>query len=153
MLALEISNNDIEKYKSGTPTGRKKKRAIEKILGLKPIILTPSALLSRGKFKGRSELSNPERRKIPMLLLKILPSTLCMTVTVSVIMSFKENMTASDIVSGILKLSALPLIGFKGYSEGYSYAKNSLSLWLETKANILNKFTKQKTETKITEIE
>jgi hypothetical protein len=102
MMAYEVSPSDIENYRAGSAMSRKKRRAIARILSLKPIPLTPSVLLSRGRYSGKSELSNPERKKIPMLLLKILPSTVCMTVTVSVMMSFKENMTASDIVSGIL---------------------------------------------------
>ena len=81
-----------------------------------------------------------------MLLLKILPSTICMILTVSVMLNVKEDMTASDVINGILKLSALPVIGFKGYSAGYGYTKNSLSLWIETKANILEKFGIRKPE-------
>ena len=61
-------------------------------------------------------------------------------------LNVKEDMTASDVINGILKLSALPVIGFKGYSAGYGYTKNSLSLWIETKANILEKFGIRKPE-------
>ena len=81
-----------------------------------------------------------------MLVLKILPSTICMIVTVSVMLSLKSDMSASDVINGIFKLSALPLIGFKGYSAGYSYTKYNLSLWLETKANILSKFISERSE-------
>jgi hypothetical protein len=66
-----------------------------------------------------------------------------MSITVSVMLSAKDGMTASDILNGILKLSALPVIGFRGFCAGYSYSKHTLSLWLETKAGILEAFFKE----------
>ena len=63
-----------------------------------------------------------------------------MMITLSVMLSAKEGLTATDVLNGLLKLSALPLIGFKGYSAGYSYVKHNISLFLETKANILESF-------------
>ena len=71
-----------------------------------------------------------------------------MAVTVSVMLTAKEGLTGADVLNGILKLSALPMIGFKGYSQGYSYAKHTLTLWTETKANILEAFL-QESETKV----
>ena len=63
-----------------------------------------------------------------------------MTLTVSVALSTKDGLTAADILGGILKLSALPMIGFKGYSAGYNYSKHLASAWLETKAEIIEGF-------------
>ena len=140
MLSLGISSGELEAFKRGKTDSRKKRRLCRKIAGLKPVNLTPQLVLSRGKDTTHSELSNPEKSKLPKLILKILPSTICMVLTVSIMLSVKDGMTSSDIINGILKLSALPIIGFKGYSAGYYYAKNNLSMWIETKGNILEKF-------------
>ena len=146
MLTYGVSAEELSAYESGKKLPRKKRRLCRKIAGQRPGALTPQLLLSRGRWHRRSELSNPEKGKVPMLLVKILPSTICMVLTVSVMLNVKEDMTVSDVINGILKLSALPVIGFKGYSAGYGYAKNSLSLWIETKANILEKFGSRRAE-------
>ena len=146
MLTYGISAAEMSDFLEGKELPRKKRRLCRRICSLKPATLTPQLLLSRKRWHKRSELSNPEKSKVPMLLLKILPSTICMILTVSVMLNVKEDMTASDVINGILKLSALPVIGFKGYSAGYGYTKNSLSLWIETKANILEKFGIRKPE-------
>lgn len=148
MLTKGISLSDIEKYKAGVPMPRRKRKEVRRALSLKAVSLTPGALLSREKWSRKSELSNPEKSKLALLIIKILPSTLCMIVTVSIMLSFKSDMTASDVINSIFKLTALPLIGFKGYSAGYSYSKCNMSLWLETKANILTKFIAEKDSVK-----
>ncbi len=135
-----LSVNMFEEYKNGKKFNKKTEKVLKKADGIKPVPLGVKTLLCRERNIGRSELEDPDKRKIPMLIIKIIPSTICMTVTVSVMLSTKDGMTASDVLNSILKLSALPLIGFKGYSAGYSYAKHSLSLWMETKTNILEAF-------------
>ena len=140
LLSRGLSETDLIKYESGEITDRKTKRILKKYSRLKPVILTPKSLLSSTIVSRRSELEDPAKRKIPALILKLIPSTVCMTVTLSVILSAKEGLTPTDVLNGILKLSALPLIGFKGYSAGYSYVKHNISLFLKTKGNILESF-------------
>lgn len=140
LLSRGLSEKDIERYKNGERLDKASRYVLKKHAKMKPVILTPKTLLSREKTSGRSELENPDKRKLPMLILKLIPSTICMMVTVSVIFSTKEGLTPSDVINGIIKLAALPLIGFKGYSAGYSYIKHNISLFLETKANILEEF-------------
>ena len=144
MMSWGISDEELSAYKKGEHLERKKSKLCKKITNLPPARLTPQLLLSRKRWHKRSELSNPEKSKIPMLIVKILPSTICMVLTVSIMLSVKEDMTVSDVINGILKLSALPVIGFKGYSAGYGYAKSNLSLWIETKGNILEKYQSRK---------
>lgn len=144
LISRGLSDSDLKNYENGKPTDKRTERFFKKHARLKPVILTPKMLLSRERASKRSELENPERMKIPRLILKLIPSTICMTVTLSVMLSAKEGLTPTDILNGILKLSALPLMGFKGYSAGYSYVKHSISLFLETKANILDSFLKSK---------
>ena len=77
-------------------------------------------------------------------LLTLIPSTLCTVFTVSVILTAKNGLSPSTVIDGILKLSALPIIGFRAYSAGYNFAKNEKSLWLQTRARLLSAFIKQK---------
>ena len=52
-------------------------------------------------------------------------------------------------MEGIFKLSALPIIGFKGYGAGYSYSKDTKSAWIDTKARILEQFVAQRDKNKV----
>lgn len=140
LISHGLTDADLEDYLTGNLRDKKRSRILRKISNIKPIPLSPKTLMQRERFNTRSELENPEKRKIPILLMKLIPSTLCMAVTVSVMLTAKEGLTAADVLNGILKLSALPMIGFKGYSAGYSYSKHTLSLWTETKANVIESF-------------
>ena len=142
LMAEGLSEAELDLYRTGAMTDKDKCKRLRRIERIKPIILTPRTLLCRERWQKRSELENPERRKIWTLILKLIPSTLCMSVTVSVILTVKDGMSAADVLNGILKLSALPMAAFRGYSAGYSYTRYTLSLWLETKAGILEDFLK-----------
>ena len=76
------------------------------------------------------------------MLLKMIPTTVCTLVTVSLVLKVKSDMNAAVIIDGILKLSSLPIIGFKGYAAGYNYARGTLRLWTETKSRLLDAFLK-----------
>ena len=140
LISHGLTDSDLADYLAGKKFEKRQARILHRISRIKPIAISPKTLLQRERFSTRSELENPEKRKLLALLLKLLPSTVCMAVTVSVMLTAKEGLTGADVLNGILKLSALPMIGFRGYSAGYSYAKNTLSLWLETKANVLEGF-------------
>ena len=146
LLTAGLELNAPDKFLSGTSFGKATDRILKKIINIKPIVLTPKTLLCREKQHLRSELENPEKRKLLSLIIKLIPSTICMAITVSVILTAKNGMSAEDVISSILKLSSLPVIGFKGYCAGYSYSKHSLSLWLETKSNILEDFLKENSQ-------
>ena len=146
-----LTQKDLFDFLSGKRFDKKTNRSLHNISKIKSVSITPKTLLQRERWHGRSELENPEKRKIPMLLIKLIPSTVCMAVTVSVMLTAKDGLTGADVLNGILKLSALPMIGFKGYSAGYSYAKHTLSLWNETKANILLSFKKSLTDNEVEE--
>lgn len=140
LIASGLSKEIIEEYKMGKSFDKKTIRAIHQINKIKPSVITPRVLLSSERAQSKSELENPEKKKIPILIIKLIPSTFCMMVTISVMLSAKEGLSAADILNGILKLSALPLIGFKGYSAGYAYSKHTLSTWMETKSKVLEEF-------------
>ena len=130
----------LEYAKSGACPDRRSRRIFKKYERMSSVALTPQVLLSSERVSCSSELINPERYKLLRLIIKLIPSTLCMAFTVSVMLSAKDGMTLDSVLDGLLKLSALPIVGLRGYSEGYSYAKNSKSSWLESKARIIETF-------------
>ena len=146
MLSYGISRSMIEEYEKGELKDKRAKKGIRKLCSLRAAPLSPTMLLSTGKRQSREELRSPEGRRLPWLVVKLIPSTLCMTLTVSVMLTAKAGMTAADAINALLKLSSLPIIGFRGYSAGYSYVKNELSSWVGTKASILESYVKERDE-------
>ena len=142
-MAAGLSEAELENIKSvSEPRAR---RAARRIARMKPIPLTPLTLLG-GEAGARSELDNPERHKLPRLVLSLLPTTLCMLFTVSMMISAKSGLDAGALISGIVKLSTLPTVALRGYSQGYDYARRTLPLWLKTKAKLLSAFLAEEKE-------
>ena len=131
--------SDYEDYKRGSKAAPRAVRVFKKADGMKPVSITPTELLSR-EGGVSCELSNPRLARRVTSLLKLLPSTVCMFFTASVILTTKQNLTPSVIIEGILKLSALPIVGFRGYSSGYAFALGAGLAWLETKTRLLEGF-------------
>ena len=127
----------------GCAFSKRKTKIFKKVARLRAVELTPKTLLTHEHVKSRSELSNPEIFKLLKLALKLIPTTLCMLLTISIIPSLKEDMTIAGVIEGILKLSSLPIIAFRGYSAGYFFARRSKCLWIETKARLLEAFIKE----------
>ena len=134
------SKEEYEEYKRGERKKLRERYYFSRAERMKAISLTPSLLLSGGGISTLSELENPEKRKLLYSFFNLLPSTLCMIFTVSVILTARGDLTASTIIDGLVKLSALPVIGFRGYSAGYSFVKDKRSVWIETKARLLEAF-------------
>lgn len=142
LLSLGISRESVEKYEREGAGRCPASKAAKKLKRLKSVSINPKILLSWDKTGDKSELENPEKKKIAHLLIKMIPTTLCMLVTVSVMLNVKSDMTVSDVLNSLLKLLALPIAGFRGYAEGYNFTRRSRALWLETKASILEAFLK-----------
>lgn len=140
LLTLGYSRSEYEKYKSGEACDKKALSAFRRADRLKAVALSPISLLSKDRPTKKSELKNPESTKLLYMLLRLLPSTLCMTVTVSVVLSAKESLGVIEVIDGLLKLSSLPIVGFKGYSHGYNFVRRSVSAWLDTKSALIEAF-------------
>lgn len=125
---------------------RRERRIRRRAKRLRAVPLTPSALINASRYTGKGELYNPERGKIFKSFIKLLPSTLCTCLTVSVVLSVKDGMTAEDILNGLLKLAALPIIGIRGYIDGIVFSQRNESAWLSTRAMILESFFKEEAE-------
>jgi len=137
------SVDEYEKYKMGAPVSKKARRIFKKADRIRPISITPKALLSESRGKVGSELANPEYTRIPKMLLSLLPTTLGMLLTVSVMLSTKENLDGAAIVDGIFKLASLPIIGLRGLGSGYVYVKEGLTSWTESRSRLLERFLKE----------
>ena len=139
-----LSYADFERYLCGERTKGENERIFKKAAKLKAIPLSPKVLLTKDKENRKSELQNPEKTKLLKLILKLIPTTVCMTVTVSVILTAKNGLDAASVISGILKLSTLPIVGFKGYAGGYAYVRKSYIPWIETKTRLLEAYNTKK---------
>ncbi len=144
IMSYGESMEDFQRFKDGgCEFSERKAKIFKKALRLRAVELSPKTLLSKEHTKSRSELANPEIFKLLRLALKLIPTTLCMLLTISIIPSVKSGMSFSAVVEGILKLSSLPVIAFRGYSAGYFYARRSKCLWIETKTRLLEAFIKE----------
>ncbi len=130
-------------YKRGEAVRLRERRIFRRAERMSAVRLTPAVLLSGGSLSIASELENPEKKKLLHSFLNLLPSTVCMIFTVSLVLTARGDLTPSVIIDGLIKLSALPIIGFRGYTAGYSFVKDKKSLWVETKTRLLEAFLKE----------
>ncbi len=119
---------------------KRKLRIFKKAARLSPVQISPHALLSRESISTRSELRNPSCMKVLRLFVKLIPTTVCMLLTVSIIPSVKDSLGTEEILEGIIKLSSLPIIGFRGYSTGFFYTHKEKIPWIETKTRLIRAF-------------
>jgi hypothetical protein len=143
LFSLGYTKEEYESYLNGNPVGKKDARELGRVRKLKSAELDASVLLSSER-RTKSELRNPQSYRLMQSLLKLIPSTVCMIFTVSVMISVKENLTAAGVIEVLLKLSALPVIGLKGYAAGYEYATESECGWINTKSRLLDSFLKSR---------
>ena len=139
-----LSLTDFERYEKGEKFSTKEMKVFKKAKGMKAVTLTPKTLLTKDRESKGRELVNPEKFKLLHLIIKLIPTTVCMTVTVSAILTAKEGLNAATVIEGILKLSTLPVVGFRGYANGYSYVRKSYIPWIETKKRLLEAFNQKK---------
>lgn len=140
IFSLGYTREEYEAYREGAAVSKKMRRDFKRVDRIRRADLTAAALMSRDGRCSGGELKNPENGKILSLFLRMLPSTVCMIFTVSVMISTRDGMSAGAVIECILKLSTLPIIGLRGYSTGYEYATVTDCAWLETKTELLDAF-------------
>ena len=138
LLSIGSTEEDYERFLRGECVDKKTRRALGKISRMKRIDLTPEMLIYHGGG-GAIRIYDPKRGKTLMLILKILPSTVCMLFTASVVLSAKE-LDMVTVIEGIMKLSTLPIVGFRGYLNGYNYKKDNEAEWIKTKIRLIEGF-------------
>ena len=135
-----LSESDFNSYMAGKPYPVRSLRHLKRAGRMRAVTLTPAMLLSRAHGADGAELVPPERKKLLASLLSLIPSTVCTVLTVTVILSTKNGLTPSGVLDGLMKLSALPVIGCKGFIDGYRYATEAKVAWFETKTRLLEAF-------------
>ena len=138
LLSEGLCEADLEAYLRGEITDRKRAATLRKIARARRLPITPELLLTPEE-KGHQSVTDPKRGKYLALTLKILPSTLCMLLTASVVLTFKE-MSVESVIEGILKLSTLPVVSLRGYAGGYNYKKYKEAPFIESKIGLLEGF-------------
>lgn len=146
LMRLGYSEEEFLAYKRGERTGRRAARELRRVKRITPMPLGAATLLSKEKSKSKSELYDPDRSKHLKLALKLIPTTLCMLVTVSIVLSTKSDLGVSEVCEGIMKLSTLPIVGIRGYLAGLSYSKETKTAWLTTRSRLLETFLKECSE-------
>lgn len=143
LLSLGYTAEEYERYLSGEKLPKKAEKALRRVKKIKSAPLNAADLISQERT-GKGELRNPDSSRIFRMLISLIPSTVCMLFTISVMISLKQNMSAASVIEAILKISTLPVIGLKGYSGGYEYATRDEKEWIEAKASLLESFLKAK---------
>lgn len=143
LLTEGYTGADFDKFMRSEAELDKRGRAVmRRARRMRAVPLIPRELLEGETHGKRSELSNPDSFRAFRLLAGLLPTSVGMIVTVSVMLTLKENLDAATVADGVFKLASLLIIGFRGYSGGYAYAKNTKTLWLRTRARLLEAFLK-----------
>ena len=144
LLRLGYSIKDFEAYKRGDTLSREAVRALRRVAKIKPIAISAGTLLSKERGRTKSELCDPSKEKHLKMLLQLIPTTLCMVVTVSIVLSAKDGLGTVEICEGIMKLSTLPIVGIRGYLSGLSYTKETRVGWLDVRSKLLEAFLAEK---------
>jgi hypothetical protein len=137
LMHAGFTEEDYQAYKSGAMLKWSARRVMRRAEKIKAAQISPGDLLSQGKPENRGELYNPEPRARIKMLLGLVPTTVCMIVTVSIMLNLKDSLGPAEIFEGLMKLSTLPIIGVRGYICGFNYAKDIRTSWLETKSRLL----------------
>ncbi len=140
LLSAGYTEEDLRSYLAGSRMSSAARRVMRRAARIRSVGISPADLISTERPKRRGELYNPEPRARVRMILKLLPTTVCMVMTVSVVLSLKESLGPAEICEGIMKLSTLPVVGIRGYTAGLTYAKEIRAGWINTKSALLEAF-------------
>ncbi len=135
-----FTEGEMQAWREGKVLPKKARRIFKRVDAMRATPLTPQMLLNRERVARRSELSSPERFKHCRMAVGLIPTPVGMCITVSVMLTVKNGLTAECVIEGLIKLAALPMVAFRGYSTGYSHVKDRGVAWLETRTRILRIF-------------
>jgi hypothetical protein len=147
LLSYGYSYSEYEDYKNGIireDITKRERRVFLYVDSLRAVELSPRVLLTPEKMSRKSELENPENSKLVKMILALIPTSICMIITVSIMLTMKDTMTAADVIEAIFKLATLLIIGLRGYVSGYNYKKHTIPLWNDTKSRLLDAFGKSR---------
>lgn len=140
LVSAGLTATELSAWLDGGSATKRERRIFKRVMSMKAVPLTQQTLLSRERTARGSELASPERFKLCRLAVGLIPTTVGMCITVSVMLTVKNGLNAECVIEGLIKLAALPMVGFKGYSNGYSHVTERGVAWLETRTRILRIF-------------
>lgn len=140
LVEAGYSEEEYNRYNSGEKMPKEAEAVFKRAKRLRSAHLTPGILLSATEKTAKSELDDPTRFKAFKISVKIIPTMICMCVTVSIMLTMKNGLSTADIIESILKLSSLPIIGFRGYAQGYGYVKDYEIPMYNTRRQVLEAF-------------
>ena len=143
LLAYSLHREELIRYREGERFGRKKSRQLRRVAKTISRAITPNELLY---FEGdtKAEISSaPSHRGRMSGLVRILPSVLCTLLTVGVMIDLKDGFSLRMVLEGILKLSALLSMGFRGYLFGVHYISEVLTPYHKVREKLLDAFLRQ----------
>lgn len=144
LTADGLSAAEYDRWLDGERFPRKTRRIFRRVKRMRAVRLTPVMLLTQSECGGACEISNPTRRKIPRMIVRMIPTTIGMSVTVSVMLTMKDGMSVEGVIESILKLATLPIVGFRGYAAGYSHVTRAAIPWMQTRTGLIDTFKKRK---------
>lgn len=144
LLTNGVTPDEYLSYKAGERVDDRVRAVCAKADRIKPIRLTAEMLTEGEQGALNKTIGSPERAKLLKLILGLVPTTVCMLLTVSLMITAKTDMTVADIIASIIKLLTLPIVALRGYSEGLSYSTGPLLSWIKTKTELIRTFNSQK---------
>ena len=115
------------------------KSAVRRLKRLRPLQLNAFMLLGKAA-DADSPLRNPERKRKNGLFLRLTPSLICTCFGIGIAIGVRDTLTLSAILEGIFKLSALLIVGLRGYVQGYLFIGESEIPFIRAKARLLERF-------------
>ena len=140
LVSHGCTEEELLSFCRGEQTPRELKRYLRRAAKMKAVPLTPAMLLGGDGNGRRSELADRTRFKTLRMAVKLLPTMVFTCVTVSVILTLKDGLSAATVIESIVKLSSLPVIGFRGYAAGYSHVKNAVLPRIDTRRRLLEAY-------------
>lgn len=119
---------------------------------LRPLQINALMLLGNTLKEGDSPLCNTEKRRRHRLLLRLMPSLLWMIFGIGIAIGAHDSLTTSAILEGIFKLSALLIIGLRGYTQGYLFISEAEIPFLRAKMQLLERFLAEQQSQKLPEV-
>lgn len=144
LFTLGYTSDELEAYRRGEKLSSRATRELRRIDKMSRAELSVQSLLTRERGASESELKNPMTSKLASMLIRLIPSTVCMIFTVSVMVYAKDDLTLGSIIESLIKLSTLPVIGLRGYAAGYEYVTGAEIAWIKTKTSLLDAFLKRR---------
>lgn len=116
------------------------KAAARRLRRLRPLPIHAAMLLGNGNGEDGAPLWRPARKRANAILFKLVPSVLCTAFGIGIAIGVRDSLSASAVLEGLFKLSALLVIGLRGYMQGYLFVLETEIPFLQAKKRLLEQF-------------